>query len=73
MQVIVPNGRALTANALENSASGLTMTGAGPGNYLITVHKSFSTVTEPYDINMDCFDKNNVAFTGTQSAPVQNQ
>ncbi|MEQ1559408.1 MAG: hypothetical protein ABL933_10795 [Methyloglobulus sp.] len=73
MQVIVPNGRALNANALENSNTLTRMTGAGAGNYLITVHKSFSNAVEPYDINMDCFDKNEIAFSGTQSALVQNQ
>jgi hypothetical protein len=81
MQVIVPNGRALTANALENRNTGVTMKGAGAGNYLITVHKSFSNVVEPYDINMDCFkvvtnpdgSRKEVAFEGTQSTLVQNQ
>ena len=74
MQVIVPNGRALTANAFEDNASNsVTMQGAGSGNYLISVHKSPSNTVELYDINMDCFDRNGNAFSGTQSTLVQNQ
>lgn len=74
VQIVAPNGRAVSANSRENSPSPIvSMSSYGPGNYLVTVHKASSFNAEPYDINMDCYNKNGVAFVGTQSGLLQNQ
>jgi hypothetical protein len=74
VQVINPNGDAVSTNSPEGIPSPtLVLSGGGAGNYLVTVHKTPSGVVEPYDINMDCFDANRIAFSGIQSTLVQNQ
>jgi hypothetical protein len=74
VQVMNPNGDALSANSREGVPSPtVRLSGGGAGSYLVTVHKSASAVVEPYDINMDCFDAAGVEFPGTQSTLVQDR
>ena len=73
VQLVSPNGRAVTANSRENVASETVELLGGPGNYLVTVHKSASNSVEPYNLFIDCFDRNGKAIDGDQSTLVQNQ
>lgn len=72
VQVINPNGRAVTASAVDNGPPSVlaTLTG-GAGHYLVTVHKN-TGVGEGYSVSMDCYDVVG-AIAGTQSVLVQDQ
>jgi hypothetical protein len=72
VQVINPNGRAVTASAVDNGPpSALATLAGGAGTYLVTVHKN-TGVGEGYSVAMDCYDVVG-AIAGTQSVLVQDQ
>ena len=72
VQVINPNGRAVTASAPDSGGpSGLVALAGGAGNYLVTVHKD-AAPNEGYSVFMDCYI-GAVAIAGNQSVQVQNQ
>jgi hypothetical protein len=72
VQVINPNGLATTACAVDGGGpSALVTLVAGPGNYLVTLHKN-TAVFEGYAVFMDCYI-GAVAIAGTQAVLVQNQ
>jgi hypothetical protein len=78
-QVINPQGDATTVfTAVDNGLSATaTLTGGGPGNYLVTISKSQPSGTvllpENYLANMDCFNAAGAPFPGNQALLVQNQ
>ena len=66
VQVINPNGRAVTKSAVDNGPpSALATLVGGAGTYLVTVHKN-TGVGEGYSVAMDCYDAVG-AIAGTQS------
>ena len=66
VQVINPNGRAVTKSAVDNGPpSALATLAGGAGTYLVTVHKN-TGVGEGYSVAMDCYDAVG-AIAGTQS------
>jgi len=72
VQVINPNGRAVTKSAVDNGPpSALATLAGGAGTYLVTVHKN-TGVGEGYSVAMDCYDAAG-AIPGTQSVLVQDQ
>lgn len=73
VQVINPNGRVRTVISLEGIAPPTAILAGASGNYLITVHKTPTTYVVPYSIVLDCYNGNGVAFSGIQSALIQNQ
>ena len=81
VQIVSPNGRALSANSRENVPSPVIETSASSGVHLVTVHKSEGIFIEPYDLFLDCFKRVkdaqgklvDVEIEGTQSTLVYNQ
>jgi hypothetical protein len=81
VQIVTPNGRALSANSRENVPSPVIETSASSGIHLVTVHKSEGIFIEPYDLFLDCFKRAkdaqgkfvDVEIQGTQSTLVYNQ
>jgi hypothetical protein len=72
VQIINPNGQAITASAVDNGppTALVTLTG-GAGQYLVTVFKN-TGVSEGYSVAMDCYDVVG-AIEGTQAVKVQDQ
>jgi hypothetical protein len=71
VQVINPNGAAVTASAVDGGPpSGLVTLVGGAGQYLVTVSKN-TGVSEGYSVAMDCYDVVG-AIAGTQSVLLQN-
>jgi len=73
VEVINPTGRARSAISLEGVAPPTAVLAGGAGNYLVTLHKSPSVAASYNTLVLDCYNASAVAFTGTQSALVQNQ
>ena len=73
VQVINPNGRAVSESAVDNGPpSPQAILTGGAGTYLITTHKNAGG-GEGYSVAMDCYDAAGAAIAGTQSVLVQNQ
>lgn len=73
VQIINPNGRVRTVISLEGISPPTAILSGASGNYLITVHKTPTSFVVPYSIALDCYNGNGVAFSGNQSALIQNQ
>ncbi len=71
VQVINPNGSAVTASAVDGGPPSALATLAGDaGQYLVTVSKN-TGVSEGYSVSMDCYDVVG-AIAGTQAVLLQN-
>lgn len=72
VQVINPHGGATTESGVNGGLSPEAVLGAGPGSYLVTVHKD-AAGHEGYTITLDCYDADGNRFDGDQATQVQNQ
>ena len=73
VQVINPLGRAISRTAPDNGISAQASLSGGPGNYLVTFHKSGGGALEAYDSIVNCHNGVGAIVNPHSVIRVQNQ